>query len=68
MEMDITKELPKSIKIQDSKGKIFEQMVLYEWKSLYCQKCLQVGHVCGERKIEVITKKQDRGIKRSAEP
>lgn len=30
VEMDITKELPKNIKIQDSKDKIFEQMVLYE--------------------------------------
>lgn len=49
VEMNITKELPKEVKIQNAKGKVFEQRVVYEWKPLFCQKCLQVGHTCGEK-------------------
>lgn len=44
--MDITKVLPKIVKIQDAKGKVYEQQVWYEWKPMFCQKCLQVGDSC----------------------
>ncbi|XP_019225431.1 PREDICTED: uncharacterized protein LOC109207009 [Nicotiana attenuata] len=46
IEMDISKELPKCIKIQDPSGKEFEQMVEYDWVPQYCRKCLMVGHDC----------------------
>ncbi|XP_019244242.1 PREDICTED: uncharacterized protein LOC109224110 [Nicotiana attenuata] len=46
IEMDISKKLPKCIKIQDPSGKEFEQMVEYDWVPQYCRKCLIVGHDC----------------------
>ncbi|XP_019264538.1 PREDICTED: uncharacterized protein LOC109242158 [Nicotiana attenuata] len=46
IEMDISKELPKCIKIQDPSGKEFKQMVEYDWVPQYCKKCLMVGHDC----------------------
>lgn len=46
IEMDISKELPKCIKIQYPSGKEFEQMVEYDWVLQYCKKCLMVGHDC----------------------
>lgn len=46
IEMDITKELPKSITLQDPSGKEFEQTVVYDWLPQYCKKCLMVGHDC----------------------
>ncbi|KAG5599650.1 hypothetical protein H5410_031020 [Solanum commersonii] len=46
VEMDITRILPNVIKIQDPKRRVLEQQVRYEWKLIFCQKCLQVGHSC----------------------
>ncbi|KAK4718054.1 hypothetical protein R3W88_016392 [Solanum pinnatisectum] len=46
IEMDITRILPNMIKIQDPKGRVLEQQVRYEWKPIFSQKCLQVGHSC----------------------
>ncbi|XP_070007969.1 uncharacterized protein [Nicotiana sylvestris] len=40
IEMDISKKLPKCIKIQYPSGKEFEQMVEYDWVLQYCKKCL----------------------------
>ncbi|KAH0701964.1 hypothetical protein KY285_016242 [Solanum tuberosum] len=58
--MDVTRPLPKMIKIRDPKGKVLEQQVWYEWKPLFCQKCLQVGHSCVD-KPKVIPAKRGRG-------
>ncbi|KAH0685684.1 hypothetical protein KY290_017201 [Solanum tuberosum] len=60
IEMDVTRPLPKMIKIRDPKGKVLEQQVWYEWKPLFCQKCLQVGHSCVD-KPKVIPAKRGRG-------
>lgn len=43
------------------RGKVFEQRIVYEWKPLYCQKYLQVGHSWGENPSEIIPKKQEQG-------
>lgn len=34
------------IKIQDSKEKVMEQEIWYDWKPIFCQKCLQIRHSC----------------------
>lgn len=46
IEMDISKELPKCIIVQDPSGKEFEQVVEYDSVPQYCHKCLMVGHDC----------------------
>ncbi|XP_070014503.1 uncharacterized protein [Nicotiana sylvestris] len=62
IEMDISKELPKSIKIQDPTGKDFEQLVEYDWVPKYCKKCLMVGHDCeGEQRRAGTTKSNMQG-------
>lgn len=57
VKMDVTKELLKEVKIQGARGKVFEQKVVYEWKLIFCQKCLQVGHICGEKTKEPAQRK-----------
>lgn len=44
--MDVTKPLPKSIKVVDPAGNIFEQHIAYDWVAEYYSTCLQVDHVC----------------------
>ncbi|XP_021854596.1 uncharacterized protein [Spinacia oleracea] len=48
VEVDVTKELPKNVAIQDHLGKTILQKVVYEWLPLFCSKCQTVGHVCGK--------------------
>lgn len=43
IEMDVMKELPSTIIVQDPSGKFFTQVVKYDWKPLYYHTCLQVG-------------------------
>ncbi|XP_015170646.1 uncharacterized protein [Solanum tuberosum] len=61
IEIDVTRPLPKMIKIRDPKGKMLDQQVWYEWKPLFCQKCLQVGHSCVD-KPKVILAKRGQGL------
>ncbi|XP_019257668.1 PREDICTED: uncharacterized protein LOC109235874 [Nicotiana attenuata] len=49
VEVDVTKELPKSIKVKDPKGRVMVQEVWYEWKPSYCAKCMQIGHNCQQQ-------------------
>ncbi|KAH0644894.1 hypothetical protein KY284_032778 [Solanum tuberosum] len=56
-EVDITRSWPKVIKMHDPKGKVLEQQVWFEWKPIFCQKCLQVGHSCEENPDAQIQKK-----------
>ncbi|KAH0714810.1 hypothetical protein KY284_007715 [Solanum tuberosum] len=49
VEVDVTRPLAKVIKMKDPKGRIVEQKVWYEWKPMFCQKCLQVGHSCVDK-------------------
>lgn len=45
IEMDVTKPLPRIIKVHDLDGKVFEQEIWYDWQPQYCNKCLQIGHM-----------------------
>ncbi|KAG5631467.1 hypothetical protein H5410_003184 [Solanum commersonii] len=42
VEVDITKSLPKVIKIHVPKGRVSEQQIWFEWKPTFCKKFLQV--------------------------
>ncbi|XP_019237787.1 PREDICTED: uncharacterized protein LOC109217944 [Nicotiana attenuata] len=46
IEMDVTKELPRSIKVTDPNGREFAQEIAYDWAPKFCTKCMQVGHKC----------------------
>jgi hypothetical protein len=46
IEVDVTQELPNDITIRDNEGNKIKQLVEYEWKPLYCEKCQKVGHIC----------------------
>nr|XP_016515490.1 PREDICTED: uncharacterized protein LOC107832191 [Nicotiana tabacum] len=50
IEMDITKPLPRSVKLQDPTGRLILQEVTYDWEPKYCTKCLKIGHDCAEIK------------------
>lgn len=50
IEMDITKELPRGIRVQDSTGKECDEMVEYDWVPQYCNKCLMVGATTMDQK------------------
>ncbi|XP_070029543.1 uncharacterized protein [Nicotiana sylvestris] len=49
IEMDVTRSLPEKIKLCDPKGKVLEQIVHYDYKPTYCQKCCQLGHTCKDQ-------------------
>ncbi|XP_019264348.1 PREDICTED: uncharacterized protein LOC109241980 [Nicotiana attenuata] len=42
--MDITRPLPRSVKVQDPKGRLIQQEVVYDWEPTYCSKFLKIGH------------------------
>lgn len=46
VEMDVAKELPNKLKVENPNGRAFEQVVQYEWIPEYCSKCMQVRHKC----------------------
>ena len=46
IELDITKELPLSVRMEDPNGRVFDHKVIYECTLAYCPRCLQVGHKC----------------------
>ncbi|KAG5599915.1 hypothetical protein H5410_031285 [Solanum commersonii] len=54
VKVDVTRQLPKVIKMQDTKGRVIEQKVWYEWKPIFCQKCPQMGYSCVEKLEEPI--------------
>ncbi|XP_019250862.1 PREDICTED: uncharacterized protein LOC109229762 [Nicotiana attenuata] len=53
IEVDVTKELPKAVKVTDPNGRVFVQEVTYDWVPAFCTTCMKVGHQCnaGEQKI-----------------
>ncbi|KAG5620619.1 hypothetical protein H5410_005837 [Solanum commersonii] len=54
IEMDVARELPRRLKVEDPSGRCFEQAVQYEWVPEYCAKCMQVGHKCnGKEGVKV---------------
>ncbi|XP_060195465.1 uncharacterized protein LOC132624755 [Lycium barbarum] len=60
IEMDITVPLPTSVKILDSSGKTFDQVVDYEWWPQYCPVCCQIGHVCPVQPPKKVQPKQNK--------
>lgn len=38
VKMDVTRPLPKLIKVEDPNGELLDQEVWYDWKPLYCPK------------------------------
>lgn len=48
IEMDIKSTLPDYVWIEDSSGKVFKQVVLYNWRPAYCKVCCTPGHDCDE--------------------
>lgn len=71
--MDVTKPFPKLVKIQEPTGRVFEQPIAYEWKLIFCQKCLQVGHSCQEKATATITmpgmrKRQNQSLRKEWKP
>ncbi|KAK4733577.1 hypothetical protein R3W88_007838 [Solanum pinnatisectum] len=50
VEMNVARDLPKKLKVEDPNGRAFEQEVQYEWIPEYCYKCMQVVHKCGMKK------------------
>ncbi|XP_075091784.1 uncharacterized protein LOC142171953 [Nicotiana tabacum] len=58
VEIDIIRPLPKQIMVEDPNGREFEQEVWYDWMPMYCNKCLQLGHVCREPQNKAMPKQQ----------
>ncbi|XP_019248707.1 PREDICTED: uncharacterized protein LOC109227975 [Nicotiana attenuata] len=50
IEMDISQPLPDSLSLELPDGKYYSQSIEYEWKPMYCQDCLKVGHITGNCK------------------
>lgn len=48
--MDVSVELPEEISIELPGGKYKLQTIEYEWRLLYCQSCLNIGHQNSECK------------------
>ncbi|XP_070031557.1 uncharacterized protein [Nicotiana tomentosiformis] len=44
IEVNVTIELPIAVMVMDPTEKKFMQVVTYDWKLAYCDKCLVVGH------------------------
>ncbi|XP_070014728.1 uncharacterized protein [Nicotiana sylvestris] len=52
IEMDITKPLPRRVKMQDPIGKTIEHEISYDWESTHCNKCLQIGYNCNKNTMQ----------------
>ncbi|XP_048493463.1 uncharacterized protein LOC125494010 [Beta vulgaris subsp. vulgaris] len=50
VEVDVTKDLTKSVSIEDGSGRVIEQKVHFEWAPSYCLKCNTIGHDCLKKK------------------
>jgi hypothetical protein len=46
VEVDVTQDLPPDITIRDNEGNKLKQLIEYEWKPLFCNKCQKLGHIC----------------------
>lgn len=58
-EIDAVTKLPQKIKVADPNGRVFNQVVKYEWILKYFPKCMQVGH-----KFHVKEENKDKGMTR----
>lgn len=48
VEVDVTQDFVKDIKVRDNTGKEFWQKAIPEWRPFYCRKCHKLGHECNE--------------------
>lgn len=56
--MDVARELPRKLKVEEPNERVFEQGVQYKWVPEYCAKCMQVGHKChGKEVVKVQARK-----------
>lgn len=46
IEVNITKPLPIGVTIQDTSGKMYNQVVRFEWQPEFCSDCQQLGYAC----------------------
>lgn len=46
IEMDVTKEVPRELNIEDPSGSMFTQKVIYDWLPAFSNKCELIGHNC----------------------
>ncbi|CAO2821070.1 unnamed protein product [Amaranthus hypochondriacus] len=46
VEVDITKEFVKDIRVRDNMGREFCQKAIPEWKPFFCRSCNKIGHDC----------------------
>ncbi|XP_019263541.1 PREDICTED: uncharacterized protein LOC109241271 [Nicotiana attenuata] len=53
IEMDVTKDLPKAIKVTDPNGREFLQEVAYDWVPEFCHTCIQMGHQSTEEETRM---------------
>lgn len=51
VEVDITQDSPNSVLVQDPSGSSFEQQITFEWKPVFCKKCLKIGHNCEQHQV-----------------
>ncbi|CAO2826291.1 unnamed protein product [Amaranthus hypochondriacus] len=55
VEVDVTQDFVKDIKVRDNTGREFWQKAIPEWKPFYCRKCHKLGHECNE----IVDKKKE---------
>ncbi|KAK2349948.1 hypothetical protein QL285_098704 [Trifolium repens] len=70
VEVDITQKLIEEIPIKTQGGQI-KQLVEYEWKPMFCDKCQKVGHNCavpGKKKVWQPKPKHPQAAPKPAEP
>ncbi|XP_058758403.1 uncharacterized protein LOC131631649 [Vicia villosa] len=48
VEVDVTKDFVKEIAIKECDGRKIKQLVEYEWRPKFCEKCKKIGHQCKE--------------------
>lgn len=48
VEIPLNQTYPSTVRFENEYGRILEQEVAYEWKSVLCTKCKKFGHELGE--------------------
>lgn len=49
VEVDVTQDFVKEIKVRDNTGHEFVQKAIPEWRPFFCRKCNQLGHDCKDK-------------------
>ncbi|MCD7455688.1 hypothetical protein HAX54_029164 [Datura stramonium] len=59
--MNVTQPLPNEVTIQDSNGKLYNQVIEYNWMPVYYEESLIVGHRCQSKEKRLAPKKPPGG-------